>query len=60
LKLLPDHLRTELERVPIAQLAEYVCSRVQLDSGRTMLQLQFIDGRYDRMRRLNMADPPSR
>jgi hypothetical protein len=48
-------LRAALDRIPVSKLAEYVCVRVQLDEGRTMLQLKFVEGRYERMRRFTLA-----
>jgi hypothetical protein len=52
---LDPELRLMLDEIPVAKLAEYLCARVQLDQGQTMLQLEFVEGRYERMRRFTLA-----
>jgi hypothetical protein len=46
-----EQLRDELDDVPVSKLAEYLCSRLQLDDGEKLLQLLFRDGRYQQMTR---------
>jgi hypothetical protein len=46
-----DELRERLDEVRVSKLAEYLCARLELDHGETVLQLLFHDGRYERMQR---------
>lgn len=46
-----DPLRAELDEIPVASLAEYLCARLGMDEGEKFLQLLFRDGRYQRMTR---------
>src|SRR5206468_655001 len=46
-------LREGLDDVPVAVIAEYLCERLDLgdgDHGRRVLELVFLDGRYQRGR----------
>ena len=47
-------LRDQLDDVPVSKLAEYLCDRLELDAGETLLQLLFRDGRYQRMQRFQV------
>lgn len=44
-------LRELLDEEKVSTIAEYLSVRLELDRGDTMLQLEFSDGRYDRMHR---------
>jgi hypothetical protein len=46
-----EELRAELAEIPVSKLAEYLCARLDLDVGESLLQLLFRDGRYERMTR---------
>jgi hypothetical protein len=52
---LSPQLRAALDEIPVRKLAEYLCERLQLTEGRTMLQVKFVDGRYERMRPYRLA-----
>jgi len=40
-----------LDEEQVSKLSEYLAKRLEIDEGETMLQLQFADGRYQRMQR---------
>lgn len=44
-------LKALVDEVQVSKLAEYLAKRLAIDAGETMLQLEFADGRYQRMRR---------
>jgi len=44
-------LRALLDEVQVSKVAEYLAQRLELEQGETMLQLEFVDGHYDRLRR---------
>jgi hypothetical protein len=49
--MIDPELREQLDDIQVSKLAEYLGRRLGLDEGDTMLQLEFTDGRYQRMRR---------
>lgn len=49
--MISDELREQLDDVQISKLAEYLCERLDLDVDATMLQLEFLNGRYQKMKR---------
>ncbi len=49
--MISPQLEEQLDEVPVSKLAEYLCRRLELDEEETMLQIQFTNGRYQRMSR---------
>lgn len=48
-------LRALLAEVQISKIAEYLAARLELEHGETTLQLEFKQGRYQRLQRLVKA-----
>lgn len=46
-----SELEALLDEAQVSKIAEYLARRLEIDEDETMLQLQFADGRYQRMQR---------
>ena len=57
--MIPDGLREQLDDVPISKIGEYLAERLDIDEGEMMLQLEFRDGRYQKMRRYDRPNGSS-
>jgi hypothetical protein len=53
--VIDPELRELLAEVQISKIAEYLAERAELEQGETMLQLEFKQGRYQRLQRLVKA-----
>jgi hypothetical protein len=50
--VIDPELRERLDEVQVSKIAEYLAERVELEQGETMLQIEFKQGRYQRLQRL--------